>query len=291
MSHDTIDPRPEQLIDFPFEETCTFPSKMLGEVTCPSQIFWGAQTYSDRERFGPTIAAVDNLGIRENTYIVFSTDNGAQSRGFRLARGPNAFDNAVGTQGPFRGAKASLYEGGHRVPFIITGPGVPKGRVDHSLLSSVDWLPTVASIAGALIPKGTILRGEDQSDVWHGKENNVLVREKELHWRGGGGPPPCWNRSPPLAARNGDWKLLITPTKDRVELYNVSRWQLRGHGSFFESNNLANLYPDVVEDMASRLMAWHKSLAPEMQNYTNVTDEQLARSTFGCETYAYPGLP
>eukprot|EP00729_Bicosta_minor_P025815 gene25815-10117_t len=56
MSHDTIDPRPEQLVDFPFKDTCTFPSRALGETTCPSQIFWGAQTYSDRERFGPTIA-------------------------------------------------------------------------------------------------------------------------------------------------------------------------------------------------------------------------------------------
>ena len=46
-----------------------FPSKQLGQMTCPSQIFWGAQTYSDRERFGPTIAAVDELGIRENTYV------------------------------------------------------------------------------------------------------------------------------------------------------------------------------------------------------------------------------
>jgi len=84
MSHDTIDPRPEQLVDFPFNTTCNFPSKELGQTTCPSQIFWGAQTWSDKHRFGPVIRAVDELGIRDNTYIIFSTDNGAQVRACEL---------------------------------------------------------------------------------------------------------------------------------------------------------------------------------------------------------------
>ncbi|MEL0005799.1 MAG: hypothetical protein VW686_00585, partial [Luminiphilus sp.] len=63
MSHDTIDPRPEQLADFPFEETCLFMSKMAGQTICPSQIFWGAQTYSDKERFTPVLDAVKDLGL------------------------------------------------------------------------------------------------------------------------------------------------------------------------------------------------------------------------------------
>lgn len=126
-----------------------------GQTICPSQIFWGAQTYSDTDRFAPVIAAVDNLGIRDNTYIVFSSDNGAQGNKWTNTQ-PGAFDNAVGTQGPFRGCKASLYDGGHRVPFIVSGPGVPRGRVDHSLLSSVDWLPTVSSVAEACVPEAGV---------------------------------------------------------------------------------------------------------------------------------------
>lgn len=86
--------------------------------------------------------------------------------------------SVVGVQGPFRGCKGtkpivcfvqsclgSLYDGGHRVPFIVSWPGkvvvnpkfsmltdepVPAGRIDHSLLGTVDWLPTIASIAGKL---------------------------------------------------------------------------------------------------------------------------------------------
>jgi hypothetical protein len=79
-------------------------------------------------RFKPVIEAVDALGARDNTYIVFSTDNGAQGERWTSNRGgsgPNgdtsgAFTNAVGTQGPFRGCKASLYDGGH--PSSRLGP-------------------------------------------------------------------------------------------------------------------------------------------------------------------------
>eukprot|EP00947_MAST-08B_sp_MAST-8B-sp1_P005379 g5379.t1 len=151
MSHDTIDPRPEQYnTTFPFETTCLFPAKAAcnaetggnGCGPCNWQVFWGAQTYSDSHRFGPVIDAVDSLGIRNNTYIIFSSDNGGQGEHWTNNKGGSgpdgttsgAFSNAVGSQGPFRGCKASLYDGGHRVPFIVSGPGVPKNRVDHSLL-------------------------------------------------------------------------------------------------------------------------------------------------------------
>jgi arylsulfatase A-like enzyme len=93
----------------------------------------------------------------------------------------------------------------------VTGPGVPKGRIDHSLISAVDYFPTIAALSGNPIPTGTVLRGGDISDIWHGKVNHKTLRDKPIFQRGGGGPPPCWNRSPGLAVRNGDWKLLFSP--------------------------------------------------------------------------------
>lgn len=57
--------------------------------------------------------------------------------------------------------------------------------------------------AGVPIPAGTILRGGNIADIWHGKVNHLTTRAKPLFMRGGGGPPPCWNRSPGLAIRNG----------------------------------------------------------------------------------------
>lgn len=279
---------------FLFKDTCLFPSTALGQTTCPSQIFWGAQTYSDKTNFAAVIGAVDDLGIRDHTYIVFSTDNGAQSQKWNSGHG--AFDNAIGTQGPFRGSKASLYDGGHRVPFIVTGPGVPKDRVDHSLISSVDWLPTVASIAGASIPADTLLRGEDVSDIWSGKRADVTTRSKPLLWRGGPGPGPCWQRSPKLATRNGDWKLLLNPDYEapasqqhkfpRVELYNLSVANLGVNGAFFEAQNEAAAHPDVVKAMAEPLLAWHKEVGPE---HPGSTDQQISRGARGCEGYPFPG--
>lgn len=206
--------------------------------------------------------------------------------------GPNgdlggAFSNAVGTQGPFRGCKASLYDGGHRVPFIVSGPNVPKHRVDHSLLSGVDWLPTVMSIAGVSIPEGTLLRGVDVSDILHGERNHITVREKPLLWRGGGGPAPCWNRSPPLAARNGDWKLLIDAERQRVELYNVSVHAFGKNGAFFEAQGEEN--PEVLAALLEPLMAWHNNTVCPFGGSAGTCGAH-AKYIPGCDSYPFPGL-
>jgi hypothetical protein len=114
------------------------------------------------------------------------------------------------------GTKLSLYEGGHRVPFIISGPGVARGRVDHSLAHNVDWLPTLAALAGVSIEPDHKqgLRGVDLSpillqDQLQSQNAPSAFHRPPVFWRGGGGGPPCWNRSPPLAMRDGDWKLLF----------------------------------------------------------------------------------
>mmetsp|Transcript_24273 Transcript_24273/g.72478 ORF Transcript_24273/g.72478 Transcript_24273/m.72478 type:complete len:560 (-) Transcript_24273:1121-2800(-) len=303
MSHDTIDPRPSQYNEtFPYKTTCLFPAKAACNAEsggtcepCNWQIFWGSQTWSDMHRIGPVIDAVDELGIRDNTYIIFSTDNGAQAERWTNnagGSGPNrdtggAFSNAVGTQGPFRGCKASLYEGGHRVPFIISGPGVPKRRVDHSLISAVDWLPTVMSISGTAIPEGTLLRGEDISDIWHGERNHATIREKPLLWRGGGGPAPCWNRSPPLAARNGDWKLLTDLSGTRVELYNMSLGQLGRGGAFFEASTESN--PEEVQKLLGPLLEWHRGTVCPFGGQPGTCDAH-GKYIPGCDAYPFPGV-
>lgn len=287
-------------MDFPFQSTCLFPAKQLGQVTCPAQVFWGAQTYSDKHRFSRVIDAVDQLGIRNNTYIVFSADNGAQTQKWHGKAGLGEFDNAVGTQGPFRGCKASSYEGGHRVPFIVSGPGVPKGRVDHSLLSATDWLPTIAALAGAPVPSGTLLRGQDVSDIWHGKANHVVQRQRPLFWRNAGSPGKCWDAAPALAHRNGNWKLLLNPDYDapasqkprfpRVELYNMSVAQFGTEalsGAFLEARNMAADFPETVAAMAAPLLAWHREVGPI---HPGSTDHALSSASRGCEAYPFPGI-
>ena len=211
--------------------------------------------------------------------------------------GPNrdtsgAFSNAVGTQGPFRGCKASLYDGGHRVPFIVSGPGVPKGRVDHSLISAVDWLPTVTALAGATVPAGTLLRGVDISAILHGDENDKTTREKPLLWRGGGGPAPCWNRSPSLAARNGDLKLLTDLTGKRFELYNLSVHNLGRNGAFFEAHGEAQAdHAPAVKELLDALMEWHSKETPCPFGAPPGGCDKHAQYVPGCDAYPFPGRP
>src|SRR5262245_38400514 len=87
---------------------------------------------------GALIKALDDLGIADNTIVVFSTDNGAE-----------VFTWPDGGMTPFRGTKGTAYEGGFRVPAIIRWPGkVPAGKVENSIISGLDWFPTFVAAAG-----------------------------------------------------------------------------------------------------------------------------------------------
>jgi N-acetylgalactosamine-6-sulfatase len=172
-----------------------------------AQIYYGSVTDMDRQ-IGRLLNALDELALAENTMILFSSDNGPED-----IHVFNAGHSGVGSAGPFRGRKRSLYEGGIRVPGIIRWPGnVPAGVVESkSVMAGVDWLPTVCKLAGVRIPAAHKLDGEDMSDVLLGKSR---PRVKPLMWewrfRIAGDP---FHHSPMLAIRNGDWKLLTNPDR------------------------------------------------------------------------------
>lgn len=165
---------------------------------------------------------------------------------------------------------------------------MPTGRVDHSLISSVDWMPTLARLTGSSIPAGTVQRGHDISDILFGRQNNVLARpaDKPLLWRGNGAPPPCWNRAPGLAVRRDEVKLLFNPDLSRVELYNLSLSLLGAHtGAFFESQNIKGGNDQLVQELQDIALAWHNSIPPERPGATNTS-----MSVTGCEAFPFPGL-
>jgi N-acetylgalactosamine-6-sulfatase len=155
----------------------------------------------------------------------------------------------VGSPGPFRGRKRSLYEGGVRVPGIVRWPGRAPARVDSaSVIGSVDFLPSMAKLAGVEAPAGD---GEDRSGVLLGKP---AARRKPLYWE--------WrfniaghvsNISPMLSMRDGDWKLMMNPDRSRVELYDIPRDPM-------EMQNRAGDKADVVARMSEKLLAWQKTL-------------------------------
>jgi arylsulfatase A-like enzyme len=231
------------------EELSAYPDLQVEgtRYTSPAQVYSAAATSADVQ-LGRLFRKLDELGLRDNTIVIFSSDNGPEA--IEIS---NAYHSGVGSSGPFRGRKRSLYEGGVRVPFIVRGPGIPAGRVDDSIIAGADFLPTVAALAGASLPPGLALDGEDRSPVLLGKSQErktPLMWEWRFNIAG-----HVWNRSPILSIREGQWKLLINPDRSRVELYNISR-------DPGEADNVADHHADIVDSLASRVLVWQKTLPP-----------------------------
>jgi arylsulfatase A-like enzyme len=200
------------------------------------------------QQVGRFLRELDAMGLADNTLVIFSSDNGPEDIHIT-----NAGHSGVGSAGPFRGRKRSLYEGGVRTPFIVRWPGrVPAGRIDTgSVLSGVDLLPTVCKLVGIEPPTGHALDGEDVSDVLLGRSR---PRRTPLMWewrfRIFGEP---FHRSPILAIRDGNWKLLLNPDRSRIELYDIPQDPT-------ELNNVAGQHPEIVQRLAERVLAWQKTL-------------------------------
>lgn len=211
---------------------------------------------------GRLLAKLDELGLRENTIVVFSSDQGpapldpdfkAKKNRTAQAAETDINDirlNSMGDPGPFRGGKHQQYEGGVRIPFIVCWPGhAPAGRVDEqSVISGIDWLPTLCAITGTKIDLADF-EGEDASRAWLGSTH---VRTKPLLWKTSA---PASNP----AIRVGNWKLHgSNRPKGEVELYDLA-------ADPGETNNLAAKEPKVVADLQARLAKWTATLPKEYE--------------------------
>ena len=190
---------------------------------------------------GRVLKALDELGLRDDTIVVFSSDHGPAPVILGKKGAREFSNNMLGYAGEFRGGKHEQYEGGTRVPFIIRWPGrVKAGRVDSANIGSfVDWLPTMCSIT-EIDDLPEQLDGEDISDIWLGADRQ---RTKPLFWKSSStGSTP--------AMRVGKWKLPL-PRKQRgePELYDLSV-------DPSESNNIAAAHPEVVGRLRKLLQAW-----------------------------------
>jgi len=214
-----------------------------------AEIFFSSVTDLDTQ-LGRLFKALDDMKLADNTVIVFSSDNGPED----IHIG-NAGHSGIGSAGPFRGRKRSLYEGGIRVPGIVRWPGhIPAGRIDKTaIVSGVDLLPTVCGLAGVTIPAGHALDGENLSDVWLGA---ARPRSRPLMWEWRfniTGEP--FHKSPQLAIRDGDWKLLMNPDRSRVELYAITT-------DLTQLVNVAEHHPDIVERLSKEVVGWAEKLPP-----------------------------
>ncbi len=211
------------------------------------KVYYAAATSADRQ-IGRLLKRIAELGLADNTVVIFSSDNGPEDIVIR-----NASEHGVGSPGPFRGRKRSLYEGGVRVPFIVRWPaGTPAGKIDNdSTVSGVDFLPTICSLAGVELPDGLSLDGEEMSKALRGTPQQ-RTRPLMWEWRFGVAGHVI-NKSPMLAIRDGSFKLLMNPDRSRIELYDIPN-------DPSELNNLADRHPDLVKNLSRRLLEWQATL-------------------------------
>lgn len=208
------------------------------------ETYYSVLTNADFE-IGCLMDALTEMGLDENTLVIFSSDNGP-------ANYPPA--KIAGSTGGLKGRKTEIFEGGVNVPFIVRWPGhVNAGKVDHrSVLSAVDLLPTFCELANQKLPANYQPDGESFTPIF---QNLPLNRTKPLFWE--------WNFSTKnpnlpnswvyLAVRSGDWKLLANENRDRIEFYNISDDQ-------FEKNNLASENSEKVNELFVLWDKWKSGL-------------------------------
>jgi N-acetylgalactosamine-6-sulfatase len=205
------------------------------------------------------VPSIDELGLRDNTIVVFSSDHGPAPV-IPASKGVREFSmNMLGYAAEFRGGRHTQFEGGTRVPLIIRWPGhVKAGRVDRENVTSfIDWMPTLCAIAGVDAPPEQ-LDGEDVSDIWIGADRE---RSKPLFWKSSavGGTP---------AMRDGKWKLHL-PRRQRgeVELYDLS-------ADPSESNNVAEPPLAVVARLARKVRTRVAELPDQYEKRDKISRNQ-----------------
>jgi arylsulfatase A-like enzyme len=209
--------------------------------------FKGVLEEYDRQ-MGRLLDGLRQLGVATNTLVLFTGDNG-----------PLPTYEHRRTAG-LRGSKLSLYEGGLREPLLAWWPGqAPADRVnERTVLTAVDLLPSLCKVAGASIPSDVAARldGEDLSAVFTGSSP---MRTKPVFWEYGRNtnsfayPKVPGDRSPNVAVRDGNWKLLLNADGSGAELYDIL-------ADPKETRNLTAEKLEVTGRLSEQVLNWRKAL-------------------------------
>lgn len=212
------------------------PSGVTGEVAR----HYAASVMHFDDAVGRVLTALELQGLREHTLVVVTSDNGGSTAENNDLKYPD--DNCpngrlVGSNKPFRGQKGDVYEGGTRVPTLVSWPGrIAAGQVDAPT-QIIDWMPTFCAFAG-LTPK--------QNPRWDGSDlsalllNQQALPERSLYTVG-----PGWRAA---SLRRGDWKLVATHSGKNQQdaLYQISK-------DPGEQHDVAKQYPKQLQRMQGYL--------------------------------------
>jgi len=195
------------------------------------------------ELIGKVVRHLDKSGLRENTLIIWLSDHGhsIESRTF----------SGGGSSGDYRGHKFTLWEGGIRIPCIVSWPGrIPQNAVRNQVAASIDWMPTIAEYCGVKLPEVNI-DGKNIKSIIDSADahspHDVLHWETDKHW----------------AVREGDWKLVhngpATDYKGR-NIPQVENFLSNMTEDVTETKNLAEAHPEIVERLTGLHEQWLKEV-------------------------------
>jgi arylsulfatase A-like enzyme len=180
---------------------------------------------------GRLLGTLDNLGLRENTLIIFASDNGAAVM---------APLKELNCGAGLKGRKGQLYEGGIRIPLIVNQPGRIPARKISNLVYFPDFMPTLAKLAGSSESVPADTDGMDISPLFFGKD--IDTNHRYLYWEFPGKQ---------RAVRYDDWKCVTVKKGSPLELYHIIE-------DPNEQHNLANDFPDKVKELDAVMRYMHK---------------------------------
>jgi len=193
------------------------------------------------EMVGEVVRHLDKTGLRENTLIIWLSDHGHSVEQRTFGGGGNS--------GDYRGHKFTLWEGGIRIPCIVSWPGrIPKNAVRDQMAASIDWMPTIAEYSGVKLPDRKI---DGKSIVRMIESEQATSPHDIFHWESG----KHW------AIRQGDWKLVhngpATDYKGR-KIPKVENFLSNMTEDVTETKNLADTNPKIVKRLTKLHNEWLK---------------------------------
>ncbi|MEC7564270.1 MAG: sulfatase [Planctomycetota bacterium] len=205
---------------------------------------YAAMIQSMDESLGRVIQTLRQQRVYDDTVIIFISDNGGHS---------GATNNR-----PLRGSKGMLYEGGIRVPMIVSWPGITTaGSRCATPVIGVDFMPTLLEIAGLKPKGGQVMDGKSIVPLF--SNPNVEWPERSIYWHfpayleksGGAGKGVPFRTTPASAVRRGDWKMIHFYEDGRQELYNL-------RNDLSEREDLFAKRPEIARQMSEDLVGWVK---------------------------------
>ena len=200
------------------------------KVTDQTKRLYSAMVQAMDKNVASILAELEKLGLRDNTIVVFTSDNGATKDGSNL---------------PFKGGKHSVYEGGTHLPTVIHWPkGKVAGRTWEGLCGALDMFPTLMAMADLKMPETRPLDGKN---IWPALRDNTASPVESYYW--------AWHNED--AIRTAEWRL--HRFFDHNELYDIRT-------DIGETTNVADAQPDVVKSLTAKMNTWSDSLGAALSH-------------------------